>query len=189
MDRCLTQWGTITATLRLGKTSRQHVFHVLRESTQTALLGMDFLVTNGALLDYARGKLHLWDTVLPLLSGEDLIPECCNVSITTVMTLPPLSEMLVPVSVSPPGPVDHLPDFVGYLSPNLKSKSECVITHTVTSVKDGVTTARVLNPTNTDIILREGTHLGEFFSVDESEIVSLPPPHVPFHPVVCPLCH
>lgn len=36
--------GTITATLRLGKTSRQHVFHVLRESTQTAQLGLDFFV-------------------------------------------------------------------------------------------------------------------------------------------------
>ena len=166
--------GTITVTLRLGKTSRQQVFHVIRGSTQTALLGLDFLVTNHALLDYARGKLHLWDTVLPLLSGKDLIPECCNVSLATVMTLPALSEMLVPVCVSPPGPVDQLPDFVGYLSPNLKGKSECVIAHTVTSVTDGVTTARVLNPTNQDIILREGVHLGEFFSVDESEIVSLP---------------
>lgn len=166
--------GTITVTLRLGKTSRQQVFHVIRGSTQTVLLGLDFLVTNHALLDYARGKLHLWDTVLPLRSGKDLIPECCNVSITTVMTLPPLSEMLVPESVSPPGPVDQLPDFVGYLSPNLKGKSECVIAHTVTSVKNGVTTARVLNPTNQDIILRECVHLEEFFSVDESEIVSLP---------------
>lgn len=33
--------------------------------------------------------------------------------------------------------------------------------------------ARVLNPTHQDITLREGTHLGEFFSVDESEIVPL----------------
>ena len=166
--------GTITVTLRLGQTTRQHVFNVIRESTQPALLGLDFLVPNRALLDYAGGRLHLWDTVIPFLSGRDLIPECCNVSIAAGMTLPPLSEMLVPVSVSPPGPVDQLPEFVGYLSPNSKSKSECVIAHTVTSVKDGVTMARVLNPTDQEIQLREGMHLGEFFSVDNSDIVALP---------------
>lgn len=87
-------------------------------------------------------------------------------SITTAMTLPPLSEMLVPVCVSPAGTIDLLPDFVGYLAPNLRSKSECVVAHTVTTVKDGVTTASVLNPTDPDMILRKGMHLGEFISVN-----------------------
>lgn len=165
--------GTITATLHLGNNSWQHVFHVLRGSTQTALLGLDFLVPNRALLDYAHGTLQLWDTIVPLLCGKDLIPECCNVSITTATTLPPLSEMLVPVCVTPTRPVDQSPDFVGYLKPNIQNKCECVVAHAVTSVKKGVTLARVLNPTHQDITLREGTHLGEFFSVDESEIVPL----------------
>lgn len=61
---------------------------------------------------------------------------------------------------------DNLPDFVGYSSSNLESKSECVIAHTVTLAEDAITTASVFNPTNADIILREGVHLGEFFSVD-----------------------
>ena len=96
--------GTITATLHLGNESWQHVFHVLRGSTQAALLGLDFLIANHALLDFARGRLLLWDTTIPLLSSKDLIPECCNVSIATARTLPPLSEMLVPVNVSSVGP-------------------------------------------------------------------------------------
>ena len=81
--------------------------------------------------------------------------------------------MLVPVNVSPAGLVDQLPDFVGYLAPNLQNKCGCVVAHTVMSVKYGVTTACVLNPTDQDIVLREGMHLGEFFLVDESELVSL----------------
>ena len=56
--------------------------------------------------------------------------------------------MLVPVYVSPAGLVDQLPDFVGYLAPNLQNKCGCVVAHTVISVRDGVTTARVLNPTD-----------------------------------------
>ena len=147
---------------------------MLRRSTQAALLGLDFLNVNHALLDYACGKLQLWDTVIPFLSAKDLIPECCNVSIITVTTILPLSEMLVPVNVSPAGLVDQLPDFVGYLAPNLQNNCGCVVAHTVMSVRDGVPTARVLNPTDQDIVLREGIHLGEFFSVDESELVSLP---------------
>lgn len=82
--------------------------------------------------------------------------------------------MLVPVSVSPSRPAKHLPDFVGYLAPNPKTTSGCVVAHTVTSVKEGVTTARVLNPTDQDIILRKGTHLGEFSTMEESELETLP---------------
>ena len=48
--------------------------------------------------------------------------ECCNVSITTDTTIAPLSEMLVPENVSPAGLVDQLPDFMGYLAPNLQNK-------------------------------------------------------------------
>lgn len=59
---------------------------------------------------------------------------------------------------------------MGYLEPNPQNKSKCVVARTVTSVKNGITTARVLNLANQDIILREGMHLGEFFS----ELGSLP---------------
>lgn len=62
---------------------------------------------------------------------------------------------------------------MGYLEPNLQNKCECVVTHTVTFLKKGVTVARMLNHTHQDITLREGTHLGEFFSMDQSEIVPL----------------
>lgn len=48
-----------------------------------------------------------------------------------------------------------------------------MVAHAVTSVKGGVTLARGLNSAHQDMTLREGTHLGEFLSVDESEIMSL----------------
>lgn len=81
--------GTVTATLHLGNHSWQHVFHVLWGSTQMALLGLDFLVANRALLDYAHGSLQQRNSEIPLLCGKDLIPECCSVSIATAMTLLP----------------------------------------------------------------------------------------------------
>lgn len=166
--------GTVTATLRLGSQSMQWVFHVLRESTQTALLGLDFLIAHHALLDFSRNRLQLWGMDIALLSCKDLIPVCCNVSLTANLTLPPMSEMLVPVSVSPSGPATHLPEFIGYLEPNPQSKSGCVVAHTLTSVKNGNTTARLLNPTNQNLTLRKGLHIGEFFSVNEGDLVAHP---------------
>lgn len=71
--------GTITATLNSGNHSWQHVLHVLWGSTQTAWLGLDFLVPNRALLDYAHGVLQLLNTDFPLLCGKNFILErCCH---------------------------------------------------------------------------------------------------------------
>ncbi len=116
--------GQMLETLCLCSRSWQHVFYVLRESTQAALLGLDFLVPNH---DFVHGRLYLWDISIPLLVDKDLVPECCNVSVASVMTWPLHRKMLVPAQVSPPGPINQLPDFVGYLVPNLWIKSECVV--------------------------------------------------------------
>lgn len=64
--------GTITVTFQLGTESWQHVFHVLRETTQTVLLGWDFLLKNHALLDLSNAKLQLWDITVPLLTSKNL---------------------------------------------------------------------------------------------------------------------
>ncbi|KAI4887649.1 hypothetical protein NFI96_026195 [Prochilodus magdalenae] len=163
--------GTISIVFCLGSDSWQHTFHVLRETTQAVLLGWDFLVKNHALLDITHARLQLWGANIP----KDLTPVCCNVSIATAMTLPSLSEVMVPVNVCPPGPSGaYSSDFVGYLEPNIPDTTNLVVAHTVTSVKNGLTCARLLNPTKNDIVLQQGTHLGEFYSVDESDLESLP---------------
>lgn len=97
--------GTITITFRLGTESCQHVYHVLSETTQTVLLGRDFLLINHALLDLSCAKRHLWDVTVPLLNSTELIPICCNVSLVTTVNLPPLSKAVVPVTICLPNAV------------------------------------------------------------------------------------
>lgn len=164
--------GNMIATLHLGNKSWQYVFYVLRESTQAALLSLDFLLTNHAWLDLAHGRLQLWDVSI---IGKELVPECCNISIATAMTIPPFSQMLVPANVSPAGHIEPLPDFVDYLAHSIPPRSECAVEHTVTAVKGEVTPCWFVEPCRpehgTD---RGGMHLGEFSSVDESNVGSLP---------------
>lgn len=109
--------GTITVTFQLETESWQHVFHVLRERTQIALL--DFLLNNHALLDISLAKLQLWHITVSLLTSKDFVPTCCNVSLASTINLPPLSEsVMFHSSVSS--------DFVGFLEPNVPDSSSFV---------------------------------------------------------------
>lgn len=169
--------GTMAITFRLGQSCWQHTFYVVRESTQCVLLGLDFLTLNHALLDLGRGVLQLWDVSVPLLRGGELVPSCCNVSLADVTIIPPLSEALVPVNIlTPVGPGRPAADFDGYLEPNIPETTGLVVARTVNSVKDGVTSARILNPTGEAVELKRGLHLGEFYPVGENDI--LVPHHV-----------
>ncbi|KAK7922815.1 hypothetical protein WMY93_009717 [Mugilogobius chulae] len=169
--------GTIDMTFHLGQTSWRHTFHVLRESTQAVLLGLDFLAENRALLDLGRGVLEIGGASLPLLYQTQLIPKCCNVSLADSIVLPPLSEALVPVHVrSPGGATKPVTDFEGYLEPNVPDSAGLVVAHTVANVKNGITVARVLNPTGKAVELKPGLYLGEFYPVQESDIVATPLP-------------
>ncbi|KAL0157406.1 hypothetical protein M9458_048652, partial [Cirrhinus mrigala] len=162
--------GTITVTFQLGTESWQHVFHVLRKTTQTVLLGWDFLLKNHALLDLSRAELQLWDVTVPLLTSKDFVPTCCNVSLATTINLPPLSESVVPVKVYLPNTTHVASDFVGYLEPNVADSSSLIVAHTVAGVHNGLTKARILNPTGHDISLKQGMHLGELYSVDDCDV-------------------
>lgn len=133
------------------------------------LLGWDFLLKNHALMDLSYAKLQLWDISVPLLTSKYFIPMCCNVSLATVMNLPPLSESVVAVKVCSPSAAHLASDFVGYLEP-VADSSGLVVAHTVATVHNGLTKARILNPTGQDISLKQGMHLGEFYSVDDSDV-------------------
>ncbi|CAG5897368.1 unnamed protein product [Menidia menidia] len=178
--------GTCEITFRLGPTNWQHTFHVLRESTQCVLLGLDFLAPNCALLDWGQGVLQLWDVSVPLLQTGELVPSCCNVSLADVWTIPPLSEALVPVNIlTPAGTGRPAADFEGYLEPNIPDTTGLVVARSVNSVRNGVTSARILNPTGEAVELKRGLHLGEFYPLKKDDIVV--PPHVAdHHPTVPP---
>lgn len=140
--------GSMSITFRLGPTCFQHTFYVLRESTQSMLLGFDFLAGNRALFDLGRGVLQLQNITVPLLCSAELIPECCNVSPAGVITIPPLSESLVPVGVSRSvGSGGSAANFEGYLEPNIPETTGLVVAHTVARVQSGCSVVRVLNPT------------------------------------------
>lgn len=158
----------------MGSHCWQHTFFVLRESTQDVLLGLDFLAEKHALLDFDQRVLWLWDVCVPLLQGRDLVPGCCNVSLAEVVTIPALSEALVPARVSfSSGMGISATSFDGYLEPNVPEKTGLIVAHAVVRVKDGTTVARILNPTGGEVELRQGLHLGECYPIKEPNVAQL----------------
>ncbi|KAJ8333945.1 hypothetical protein SKAU_G00412640 [Synaphobranchus kaupii] len=85
------------------------------------------------------------------------------------VTIPAMIEMIVPICLEAPNMVWPSPDaFLGYLEPDPRDSTQLVVARTVT---DGCTVAWLLNPTDQDLNLRQGSHLGMFHHVrDEDRI-------------------
>ncbi|KAK7895748.1 hypothetical protein WMY93_021073 [Mugilogobius chulae] len=163
--------GSMTVSMCLGGKYVEQKVHVVRGANQKVLLGFDFLTEFHAVLDVSHSLLRLRDVDIPLLHANDLIPRCCNITMSADVTIPPYSEMVVPVHVVAPRPTkSHINSYVGYLEPENRDHTELVVARTVAPVKDGLTVARLLNPTDHELKMHSGSHLGVLYHVDESDI-------------------
>lgn len=104
--------GTVALPIGLGSRSYVQNVHVVRGATQDIFLGSDFMWQTRAIMDVGRGFLCIGDSDIPLLRARDFIPQCCNVSMSMNATVPPFSEVIVPVRVEPQVQIP-LPDVSG----------------------------------------------------------------------------
>lgn len=79
--------GTLLLSVNMGNEHWEQEVHVVREATQSVLLGWDFLHHHHAIIDIAQGVIHLRDIRIPLMRTTDFVPECCNVSVSTVVSI------------------------------------------------------------------------------------------------------
>ena len=129
--------GTVALPIKLGGRSYERAVHVVQGATQAILLGFDFMRQTHAIMDVGRGLLSMGDINIPLLQATDLIPMCSNISMSTDATVPPFSEMIVPVQVRPPhvaGPT--IDSYLGYLEPEVRDNMGLVVARTVATVKN-----------------------------------------------------
>uniref|UniRef100_A0A3Q2ZZT4 Gypsy retrotransposon integrase-like protein 1 n=1 Tax=Kryptolebias marmoratus TaxID=37003 RepID=A0A3Q2ZZT4_KRYMA len=163
--------GTMALSICLGEIYVEQTVHVVRGATQKVLLGLDFMLEYQAVLDVPRGFVCLKGMDIPLLHATDLIPKCCNITMSADVIVPPYCEMVVPVQVEThrsTGP--HLDSYVGYLEPETRDNMELVVARTVAPVKEGLTVARLLNPTDHELRMHSGSHLGVLYQVDDCDI-------------------
>ena len=61
---------------------------------------------------------------------------------------------------------------MGYLEPEVRDNMGLVVARTVATVKNVCTVARLLNPTNQELKLRPGSHLGVFHHINDCDILT-----------------
>lgn len=171
--------GSVTAPIHIGDITFSHVFHVVRAAVHPVLIGWDFLIEHGVTVDIPHARLQLYGTSISLLSPQSLIPVQSSVVTVAQVTVPPMSEMAVPISVKDNGIANSCANtYVGVLEPQPPQVVTLGVARTLTSVQKGRGIARIINPTNEPVSLNTGCPLGQLFSIvgnahDEYSLVSV----------------
>lgn len=163
--------GMIDITFRLGSQTLQHEVQVIRNVTQGFILGLDFLIPQGVILDMGRGLCYLGDDILPLLSKSELAPASCTAQLMENTTIPPRCEIICKVALIPPITGLGIPlSYSGYLEPRQLEMDGISVARTLSTAVNGCTVTRIINPTPGPMVLYSGMQLGQFTPVSDTEI-------------------
>lgn len=121
---------------------------------------------HGASIDTASGAFMFKNDKMYLLSSSQALPFCCNVFLLSQVSVPPLTEIVVPASLACASETgSQLHGFQGILEPHVTFDKDLAVARSFSNVENGLTVVHLLNPTHQDIELPKQTHLGQFYTV------------------------
>ena len=94
--------GTIPITLTIGSFTTSLTVQVVRGVNRQFLLGWDFFCSHKAKIDIEHAMLTLANHSCPLVSFPRDSPICCNVHVSSPVTIPSLSESHISVTLKSP---------------------------------------------------------------------------------------
>ena len=164
--------GMVDITFSLGSHTLQQEVQVIRNVSQGFILGFDFLTPHRVILDMGRGLCYLGDDVLPLLKKSSLVPAVCTAQMMENTTIPPCSEFICKVALISPVITAGIPNcYSGYLEPRQLELDGIAVARTLSTVENGCTVVRIINPTHGPMVLYSGMQLGQFTPVSNTEVI------------------
>lgn len=105
--------GSITVNLSIAHKPMTHALQVVRNFTKPLIWGWDFLVANSIIVDTRNMSLMVDDKVVPLVSPHQYVPKLTDVTVSSTVTLPAMSEMVISAKLDVPlkGLTPH--DYIG----------------------------------------------------------------------------
>lgn len=105
--------GSISVNLSIAHKPKTHALQVVRNCTKPLILGWDFLVANGIIVDTRNMALLVDDKVVPLVSPHQYVPKLTDMTVSSTVTIPAMSEMVISAKLDMPfkGLVAH--DYTG----------------------------------------------------------------------------
>ena len=161
--------GTIPITLTIGSFTTSLTVQVVRGVNRQFLLGWDFFCSHKAKIDIEHAMLTLANHSCPLVSFPRDSPICCNVHVSSPVTIPSLSESHISVTLKSPT-LGYTPDaYTGIFEPDYYPRDlTLAMARTLSHVHAGQTLIRIMNPNKHDVTLHPGTRIGQFYSVSNN---------------------
>ena len=169
--------GTIPITITVGSFTTSHVVQVVRGVNRQFLLGWDFFCSHKAKIDIEHAMLTVANHSCPLVSFPRDSPICCNVWVSSPVTLPSLSESHISVTLESPVHGYITDTHAGIFEPDYCPRDlTLAMARTLSHVHTGQTLVRVMNPNKHNVTLHPGTRIGQFYSVanDSQSEYSIP---------------
>ena len=161
--------GKIILPLRLIDNLYLQEFHIIEQLIVPILLGLDFAITHGAKLDFMESTLTLSDnTYFFPYSETQIFDGRCAVQIIESIIIPPLTETLLPVTLSDSFEIYSM---TGMLEPcpGLFSNWGIITARALVTINENKTVCRLLNPHQHQIYLPVSTRLAYFHDVSYVE--------------------
>ena len=145
--------GQIVSEITLGPLRVSHNI-VVADIHDDAILGIDFLMQHDCKLDLPSQQLSIQGTTVNMWK-EDEDPGCCRVSVKENTTIPAKHEKIILGRVHRRGNESHTNVLEG--TAKFTERYGLMIARALVDIQHGQVLMRVLNPTECDTDLREGT--------------------------------
>ena len=168
--------GTKVASIRLGEGEFTHPVIVVDKLPMEALLGMDFILQNGCILDPAAGKIRVRSKPGMTLPLQSNVPRCdaaklCTTACVTLketIKIPPLHEVEVNGT------------FTGELEPGpwlIESsgvpKKTVHVANAIVIPRNGMVTMRLMNSSCEPVTVYQGDLIARMELLKSSEVVTI----------------
>lgn len=137
-------------------------FLVANITPQDVLLGSDFLLKFGAVIDLGERCCRLMGKIIPLQLDADEMAPCKQVTVCTDTKVPPRSETIIFGKVE--GAAHSR--IVGMLEPSPSFSQQCnmLVARVVCHIESGVMPVHIINVTEDTHTLRQGMKIGTVFT-------------------------
>lgn len=144
--------GSISVNLSIAHKPMTHALQVVRNCTEPPILGWDFLVANGIIVNTRNMVLTVDDKVVPLVSPHQCVPQLTSVTVSSTVTLPAMSEMIITARLDGPlkGLVPH--GYAGVFEPHYTDHSSAGFVWTVAKAEQGSFYVKVVNPSSEEVM-------------------------------------
>ena len=156
--------GKVTIPITINNLTLVHTFYVLPCMNYNIILGLDFLTKQSAHLNFETNSQQLQNgmTEIPIISRRN---KTHLVSTISYVTIPSKTETIIPVTIKG---LANKSKRCGLIEP----ASFCINgARCLVQVKNNTGNFKIINPTDSDVVLKKDFIVGRFSHITQSNII------------------